>query len=271
MKFLKSTTLLLAATGLAVSQFVPPPTDLLSKVGYANVTVRYKEVPTGICELDPNIKSYSGYADISDTEHIFWWFFEARNKNPREAPLTVWLEGGPGVSSMVGLFLEIGPCMIDASVSLVSNPYSWSNVSNMLFIDQPLSTGFSYTEVINTYYNESISKDVLVLDGVCPNATEIEPWTDPPCSSKSSLTAGKLPNSTDSAAPAFWKTLQGFMGAFPQYSRNGFNLATVSYGGHYGPIFSAYIEDQNAKIEVGDDIGQTIHLDALLVVNGWYA
>jgi carboxypeptidase C (cathepsin A) len=35
-----------------------------------------------------------------------------------------------------------------------------------------------------------------------------------------------------------WKTLQGFMGAFPDYSRNGFNFATESYGGHYAPVFN---------------------------------
>ena len=44
-----------------------------------------------------------------------------------------------------------------------------------------------------------------------------------------------------------WKTLQGFMGAFPKYSRHGFHFSTESYGGHYGPIFNEYIEEQNKK------------------------
>jgi carboxypeptidase C (cathepsin A) len=79
---------LLAAATLA--QFVPEPKDLITKEGYANISVRYKEVPTGICELDPNVKSYSGYADVAEDQHIFWWFFEARNQDPTEAPLTVW-------------------------------------------------------------------------------------------------------------------------------------------------------------------------------------
>ena len=80
----------------ALAQFVPAPTDLISKLGHANITVRYKEVPAGICELDPNVKSYSGYADIGEDEHIFWWFFEARNQDPTTAPLTAWINGGPG-------------------------------------------------------------------------------------------------------------------------------------------------------------------------------
>ena len=128
----------------AVAQFVPAPTDLISAQGYANVTVRYKEVPAGICELDPNVKSFSGYADVSLNEHIFFWFFEARNSDPTTAPLTVWINGGPGSSSMIGLFQENGPCGIDENGDVYNNPYSWSNASNMIFIDEPVQVGFSY-------------------------------------------------------------------------------------------------------------------------------
>jgi hypothetical protein len=58
---------------VANGQFVTPPTDLITKEGYAGINVRYKEVPTGICEVDPNVKSYSGYADVAENEHIFWY------------------------------------------------------------------------------------------------------------------------------------------------------------------------------------------------------
>lgn len=89
------------------AQFVPAPTDLVTVQGYAGVSVRYKEVPSGICELDPNVKSYSGYADVGPGQHVFFWFFEARNMDPTTAPLTVWINGGPGSSSMIGLFEEV--------------------------------------------------------------------------------------------------------------------------------------------------------------------
>jgi hypothetical protein len=56
---------LAAAAFVANAQFVPAPTDLISKTGYAGIPVRYKQVPAGICELDPDVKSYSGYADVS--------------------------------------------------------------------------------------------------------------------------------------------------------------------------------------------------------------
>jgi carboxypeptidase C (cathepsin A) len=93
---MRSLALGLALAGPLFAQFVPAPADLISKLGYANITVRYKEVPAGICEMDPNVKSYSGYADIDENEHIFWWFFEARNQDPTKAPLTAWINGGPG-------------------------------------------------------------------------------------------------------------------------------------------------------------------------------
>jgi len=91
-------------TASSVAQFVTPPSNLVSVQGYANVTVRYTEVPVGICEMDPDVKSFSGYADIAPNQHIFWWFFEARNEDPTKAPLTVWINGGPGSSSMIGMF-----------------------------------------------------------------------------------------------------------------------------------------------------------------------
>jgi len=73
----------------ALAQFVPAPTDLINATGYAGIPVRYKEVPTGICELDPSVKSYSGYASVDIDQHIFFWFFEARGQDPKTAPLTV--------------------------------------------------------------------------------------------------------------------------------------------------------------------------------------
>ena len=84
---LRSTLALLAIATSTLSQFVPAPKNLTTKTGYAGVQVRYKEVPPGICELNPHVKSYSGYADVAENEHVFFWFFEARNVDPKKAPL----------------------------------------------------------------------------------------------------------------------------------------------------------------------------------------
>jgi carboxypeptidase C (cathepsin A) len=76
---------------------------------------------------------------------MWFWFFEARD-NPSTAPLALWFNDGPGYSSMVGLFAENGPCTFNnvSGPIPVLNPYSWNNVANMLYIDQPIGTGFSY-------------------------------------------------------------------------------------------------------------------------------
>ena len=104
MALIRQLSPLLLLIALVAGQFVTPPEDLMTVEGYAGVNVRYKEVPVGTCELDPDVMSYSGYADIAEGQHIFWWFFEARNEDPETAPLTVWINGGPGSSSMIGTF-----------------------------------------------------------------------------------------------------------------------------------------------------------------------
>lgn len=101
--FVKNAALFCLGAWGALAQYVPAPTDLITKKGYAGYNVRYKEVPTGICELDANVKSYSGYVDVAPDKHVFFWFFETRKGDPKKAPLTTWINGGPGSSSMVCL------------------------------------------------------------------------------------------------------------------------------------------------------------------------
>ncbi|KAJ3495900.1 hypothetical protein NLG97_g3055 [Lecanicillium saksenae] len=246
---------LVAAGG---SQFVTPPTGLISATGYANISIRYKQVPTGICELNEGVKSFSGYADVAEDQHIFFWFFEARDVDPNDAPLTVWIDGGPGSSSMIGLFEQLGPCRVDYFGKVYNNPHSWSRKSNLLFIDQPTQVGFSYSVPVPATRDPD-SGEITVLSGPDCSGDPCGTWSLP----LAKLTA----NSTVNAAPNIWKTLQGFFGAFPQYSRDGFHLATDSYGGHYGPVFADYFLKQNERKLPGATI---IHFESLLIGNGWF-
>lgn len=96
----------------------------------------------GLCDT---VKQHSGYFKLTTgNKHYFYWFFESRS-NPQSDPVVLWMTGGPGCSSEVALFGENGPCKVNANgTDTTPNPYSWNNHANLLYIDQPAGTGFSY-------------------------------------------------------------------------------------------------------------------------------
>ncbi|KAG2138521.1 Alpha/Beta hydrolase protein [Suillus clintonianus] len=113
---------------------------------------------------DPSVKQYSGYLDITDDKHLFFWFFESRT-SPGDAPLVMWLNGGPGCSSSTGLLFELGPCNIaDEGANTTHNPHSWNAHANMIFLDQPINVGYSYSEDGSTVDSSPVAgKDVYAF------------------------------------------------------------------------------------------------------------
>ncbi|KAJ8440354.1 hypothetical protein Cgig2_012790 [Carnegiea gigantea] len=103
-------------------------------------------------------KHYSGYVTL-DKKHgkkLFYYFVESE-RNPSKDPIVLWLNGGPGCSSFDGFVYEHGPFNFEAAKSkgdlpkLHLNPYSWSKVSNIIYLDSPVGTGFSFSRNTSDY------------------------------------------------------------------------------------------------------------------------
>eukprot|EP01114_Cavostelium_apophysatum_P014280 TRINITY_DN365_c0_g1_i1.p1 TRINITY_DN365_c0_g1~~TRINITY_DN365_c0_g1_i1.p1 ORF type:complete len:435 (+),score=116.18 TRINITY_DN365_c0_g1_i1:132-1436(+) len=115
-----------------------------------------------------NVTQHSGYITINGTydngAHLFYWMFESRNV-PKTDPLVLWLTGGPGCSSELALFFENGPYQINDDLSLKINPNSWNTFANLLYVDQPVGTGFSYADYEQDYVTDEteVAQDMYVF------------------------------------------------------------------------------------------------------------
>ncbi|KAI0809456.1 carboxypeptidase S1 [Xylaria sp. FL0064] len=265
-----------------VAQFPPTPegvTVLESKFGNG-VTISYKE--PGICETTEGVKSYAGYVhlppetleDLGESQdypiNTFFWFFEAR-KDPANAPLSIWLNGGPGSSSLLGLFAENGPCYVNSdSNSTRLSEWSWNNEVNMLYIEQPVQVGFSY-DTLQNYTYDLVSGRTVALNASDPipeqNTTQLVGTF--PSNNRNDTAQGSR-----NAAIAMWHFAQIWFQEFPAYHPNDsrISLATESYGGRYGPAFFSFFEEQNQKIGNGtwnstDGENYILNLDTLILIN----
>lgn len=93
------------------------------------------------------VESYSGYLTVNEVynSNLFFWYFPAE-EDREHAPVILWLQGGPGASSLIGLFTEVGPLRFVSGKKLMKRKYAWSKTHNMIFIDSPVGTGFSFTD-----------------------------------------------------------------------------------------------------------------------------
>lgn len=108
----------------------------------------------------------AGHIPVTDDNStLYFWSFQSKNEslgtkiyndnNDNERPLIIWLNGGPGCSSMDGALMEVGPLRILNKDSIVWNE-GWFNVADLLFIDQPIGTGFSY-RMANDNYDSNLA------------------------------------------------------------------------------------------------------------------
>nr|XP_032527797.1 venom serine carboxypeptidase isoform X2 [Danaus plexippus plexippus] len=93
------------------------------------------------------IKSYAGYFTVNKEydSNQFFWYFPAMLANNKDAPVIVWLQGGPGASSLYGLFTENGPLRVRNN-KFERRKYNWALSHHLIYIDNPVGTGFSFTK-----------------------------------------------------------------------------------------------------------------------------
>ncbi|KAJ0173344.1 hypothetical protein K1T71_011520 [Dendrolimus kikuchii] len=96
-------------------------------------------------------RSYAGFFTIDSkyNSNLYFWYFPPFSKITT-APVVLWLQGGPGGSSLFGLFEEIGPIRAKKG-GFALRKYHWSLNYHLIFIDNPVGTGFSFTDDDNGY------------------------------------------------------------------------------------------------------------------------
>lgn len=176
------------------------------------------------------VESYSGFITVNRTSNsnLFFWYFPAENGNT-SAPFILWLQGGPGSSSMYGLLKENGPFIADVDKTgrpfIRSNPYRWSANHSVLYIDNPVGTGFSFTDSFDAY-----------------------------------------PNMVEESTEDLYSFLQQFLKMFPELQKCEFYPFGESYAGKYVPALAHKIHTENKKPRTQQ---LKINLAGIGIGNGW--
>ncbi|KAL5467601.1 hypothetical protein EMCRGX_G031856 [Ephydatia muelleri] len=150
---------------------------------------------------------YAGFITVNKSHGraLFYWFVASQG-DPSNDPVVLWLNGGPGCSSLGGFFTELGPFYpLRGGSSLASNPYSWNKVANMIFLESPSGVGFSYSNTTSDYVtgDQQTTQDSLEF-------------------------------------------LIQFFHNYPEFAANPFWITGESYGGHYVPWLAKAVLDYNA-------------------------
>eukprot|EP00727_Mastigamoeba_balamuthi_P002068 m51a1_g11859 hypothetical protein (914) ;mRNA; r:503783-507973 len=150
----------------------------------------------------PAFAMYSGYVNIdaAHNKNLFYWFVESE-RDPANDPLVLWMNGGPGASSLIGFFTEHGPFRPDTDgKTLTPNPYSWNKVANVIYVEAPIGVGFSFSDY------------------------------------DSDLTTNDAQTAFDN-----YRFIVNWLSMFPEFAKHKLYISGESYGGHYVPELAAEI------------------------------
>ncbi|CAL8089211.1 unnamed protein product [Orchesella dallaii] len=205
---LKSIALVLLLCGTVSSQDIDPGEPIFLSPLIKAGEISMAQEAALVVEFFPVI-SYSGYITVNEeyNSNIFFWFFPSVNGSDlnNDKPLILWHDGGPGITGFFSIFGQNGPFLGGADgINYTSNPFSWHSEYNMIYIDNPVEVGYSFTD------NE---------DGYVRGPEE--------------------------AARDIHSFITQLLNMFPNYRRNAFYSAGVSYGATYAIATADYIHAQN--------------------------
>ena len=173
------------------------------------------------------------YAGEDHYGGLFFWLFEPNVtsvEEKAEKPLIVWLNGGPGCSSLDGLFIEVGPFRVMPNKDIAVNHLSWHNEGYLLFIDQPIGTGYSY-----------VNRDCKFCDYV---------------------------HNQSAVNSHMYSAMQSLFVIFPFLKEKDVIIAGESYAGHYIPALTDYFGILNNE-EGYSGRDEKINVVSVAIGNGW--
>lgn len=93
----------------------------------------------------PPTNHHAGFVEVDKTSgtKLYYYLVESQSE-PDKDPLLWWMSGGPGASSLVGLFLENGPLLLNDAEELMNNPYAWNRKANVLYVEFGPGVGYSF-------------------------------------------------------------------------------------------------------------------------------
>ncbi|XP_047948841.1 serine carboxypeptidase-like 40 [Salvia hispanica] len=159
------------------------------------------------------VKQYGGYVTVNQAagRAFYYYFVEAqpRRDHHKEMPLLLWLNGGPGCSSLAyGAMQELGPFRVHSDgKTLYKNPWSWHHAANLLFLESPAGVGFSYSNTTSDFKRGGDAKTAI------DNYAFLVNWLE----------------------------------RFPEYKGREFFISGESYAGHYVPQLAHTILHHNKK------------------------
>ena len=157
---------------------------------------------------------YSGYLDVSPVKK-FHYMFNSAYEDADHKPLLLWLNGGPGCSSLDGWANEHGPMQFKDDGKFYLNEFSWNRAANVIYLESPGDVGFSYID-------SKLDNDLYIDDDV--------------------------------AAEDNLKALLDFFVKFPTMKNKDFYIAGESYGGIYVPMLAHKIVEYNKNLKESQKI-----------------